>query len=168
MKRSLILSLLIFATCCCIAATIGIQSKVLNYGIFRFSPKEEVISSPETPSGITRIPAGAPILVSATNQIPARIGIRFGMTYEINKLPVPDGEAEITKIAKHPPITKPDGTTSTGFTFVEKQLVKNGPIVGWTGYGFDHDYELVTGRWEFEMKFDNKTLCKQEFIVFKG
>ncbi len=167
MKRSPILALLIFVTCCCVASTIGIQSKILNCGIFRFSSKEEVISSPETPSGITRVPAGAPIFVSATNRIPARIGIRFGMTYEINNLPVPDGEVEITKIAKHPLITKPDGTTSTGFTFVEKQLVKDGHVVGWTGYGFDHDYELATGRWEFEMQFDGKTLCKQEFVVFK-
>lgn len=135
--------------------------------MFIVSGKEEIIQSPETPSGITRVPAGAPIFISVTNRIPAKIGVRFGFVYEIANVAAPDGAVEITKIAKHPAITKPDGTTSKGFTFVEKQFVTGGKVVGWTGYGFDHDYELATGDWEFEMQFGGQTVCKQKFTVFK-
>lgn len=143
------------------------QGKVTSCGLFRFSGKEEIIQSPQTPSGITRVPAGTPILIASTNRIPAKIGVRFGFQYELINVPVPDGVVEITKIARHPAITKPDGTISKGFTFVEKQFLTGGRAVGWTGYGLDHDYELATGDWEFEMLFAGQTVCKQEFTVFK-
>ena len=143
------------------------QGKVTNYGLLRFSDREEIIRTPETPSGITRVTAGTPIFVVTTNQIPAKIGVRFGFKYEIANVPAPDGVVEITKIVKHPVITKPDGTTAKGFTFVEKQPVTGGRVVAWTGYGLDHDYELVTGDWEFEMQFAGQTVCKQKFTVYK-
>jgi hypothetical protein len=80
---------------------------------------------------------------------------------------LPDGGVEVTKIARHPAITKPDGTTTYGFTFNEKQSVKDGRVIGWTGYGFDHDYELASGDWAFEMKFGGKSVCKHKFTVLK-
>jgi hypothetical protein len=166
MKKTLLLSFLLAASFS-VASAGETQGKVASYGLFKTSNKEEIVKSPETTSGVTRIPAGTPILTISTNRIPAKIGVRFGMWYEITNVPAPDGEIEVTKIAKHPAITKPDGTTSKGFTFVEKQWVKDGRIVGWTGYGFDHNYELATGDWEFEMQFKGKTVCKQKFTVFK-
>ena len=89
------------------------------------------------------------------------------MIYEISNVPAPDGVVEVTKIAKHPRISKPDGTTAVGFTSVEKQFVHAGMVVGFTGYGFDHDYELVAGNWEFEMQYEGKTICTQKFTVVK-
>jgi Domain of unknown function (DUF3859) len=153
--------------CVCIASSPTMQGKVTSCGLFRFSGKEEIIQSPETPSGITKVPAGTPILIASTNRIPAQIGVRFGFQYELVNVPAPDGIVEITKIARHPAITKPDGSTSRGFTFVEKQFITGGKVVGWTGYGLDHDYELATGDWEFEMQFAGKTVCTQKFTVFK-
>src|SRR5207249_296509 len=144
-----------------------VQGKVLSYGLFRFSGKEEIVNSPETTSGVTRVPAGTPILIASTNRIPAKMGVRFGMSYEIINVVAPDGQIKVTKIARHPKITKPDGTTSEGFTFTEPQWIKGGRVVGWTGYGFDHDYELAAGDWEFEMQLEGKTLLKQKFTVFK-
>jgi hypothetical protein len=143
------------------------QGKVTSYGLFRVSGKEEIIHSPETPSGITRVPAGTPILIASTNRVPAKIGVIFGFQYEIANVPAADGVVEITKIARHPAITKPDGTTSKGFTFVEKQYITGGRVVGWTGYSLDHDYELANGDWEFEMQYAGQTICKQKFTVFK-
>ncbi|HUC86002.1 MAG TPA: DUF3859 domain-containing protein, partial [Candidatus Acidoferrales bacterium] len=90
-----------------------------------------------------------------------------GMTYEVSNLPHADGIIEFTKIVKHPRMTKPDGTTADGYRSVEKQVVQGGKIAGWTGYGFDHDFELVAGDWEFEMQFEGKTICDQKFTVVK-
>jgi len=167
MNRKLVISLVLFATGCSFARAADMKGRVVSYGIFTVSGKEEIVKSPETPSGITRIPAGTPILTTSTNRIPAKLGVRFGMWYEITNVPVADGEVEVTKIARHPSITKPDGTTSKGFTFVEKQWAKDGRVLGWTGYGFDHGHELAPGRWEFEMAVKGKTVCKQEFTVFR-
>lgn len=159
------LSLVFFG--CTTAKPPGIEGKIVNCGVYIFPDKAVIIKTPETASGVTYIPAGKPVLMTATNRIPAWLGIRFGMTYYVKNLPVANGYVDITKIAKHPLMTKPDGTTSTGFTTVEKQFVKDGQLVGWTGYGFDHDYELAPGRWEFTVMFEGQPLCKQDFTVFK-
>ena len=62
---------------------------------------------------------------------------------------------------------KPDGKVSEGFSFVEKSQVTGGRVEAQTGYGFDHDYELIPGAWRIEMQVDGKTLMTQEFTVFK-
>ena len=62
---------------------------------------------------------------------------------------------------------KLDGKVSESFSFVEKSQVTKGRVEAQTGYGFDHDYELVPGVWRIEMKHDGKTLMTQEFTVFK-
>jgi hypothetical protein len=165
--KTKILLLFLLSACLSGASASEIKGKITSYGIFKISGKEEIVKSPETTSGITRIPAGTPTLTTSTDRIPAKIGVRFGMWYEISNLPISDGEVELTKIARHPVVTKPDGSISTGFTFIEKLQVKDGRVIGWTGYGFDHDYELVAGDWEFEMQFKGKTVCKQKFTVFK-
>jgi hypothetical protein len=165
-KRLLLIPILMVA-CCSLASAPTVQGKVTSYGLLKLSGKEEIVKSPETTSGFTRIPANTPFIVTSTNRVPANIGVRFGFWYEIDNVPGPDGEVELTKIVRHPVITKPDGTTSTGFTFIEKQDVKGGRVVAITGYGLDHDYELVAGDWEFEMQYGGVTVCKQKFTVFK-
>jgi hypothetical protein len=123
-------SLLLLSAYSVFAKPDDIEGKVVNYGIFTFAPKEMAIKSPETPSGVTRVTVGTPILVSATNRIPAKISIRFGMAYDVDHLPVPDGVVGITKIARHSAITKPDGAKSTEFTTIERQFVKGGHVTG--------------------------------------
>ena len=164
--KSPFLFLFLFA-CCSVASAAEAQGKVTSYGVFRLSGKEEVVKSPDTPTGVTRIAADTPVLIAPTNHIPAKMGVLFGMWYEITNVAAPDGDISVTKVARHPPLKKPDGTTSTGFKFVEKQSVKDGRVNAWTGYGFDYDYELVAGDWEIEMQLNGKTVCKQKFIVFK-
>jgi hypothetical protein len=165
MNLRLIASFVFLLFCCSFARAADMKGKVVSYGIFTVSGKEEIVRSPETPSGVTRIPAGNPLLTAATNRIPAKLGVRFGMWYQVDNVVAADGEIEVTKIARHPTITKPDGTTSKGFTFIEKARIKDGGVLGWTGYGFDQPYELVPGRWEFEMAIKGKTVCKHEFTV---
>jgi hypothetical protein len=62
----------IFA-CCFVVSAADVQGKVTSYGLFKVSGKEEVVNSPETPSGITRIPAYTPILITPTDRVPAKI-----------------------------------------------------------------------------------------------
>jgi hypothetical protein len=124
-----------------------IQGKVTGYGIFRVSKeaKEIIIKSQETPSGLSRAQFGLPILITPTNRVAAKMKVRFGIIYGINNVPSPDGLIILTKITRYPPITKPNGTISIGYTSFEEHRVKNGKVAGSIGFEFDHDYELATG-----------------------
>ena len=167
MKR-LFSFLCLMVACCSIASALTIhREKSRDTDYSKFLGKEEIVKSPETPSGITRIPAGAPFIATSTNRVPAKIGVIFGFWYEIDNVPALDGEVGLTTIVRHPSITKPDGTVSNGFTTIEKQDIKSGRVVGMTGYELDHDYELVAGDWQFEMQYGGVTVCKQKFTVFK-
>jgi len=144
------------------------RGQILKYGIFKRAAQEQIIKTPETPSGVTRVPAGNLTVSTTTNRIPARKGVQFGIRYEVTNLDLKDGEIfEITKVTTHPPMKKPDGTVTESFSFVERAPVQNGRVEAQTGYGFDHDYELVTGLWRIEMQLNGKTLMTQEFTVFK-
>ncbi len=165
-KTILILGLLVFCAVHLIAGEP--KGRILKYGIFKRADREEIVETPETPSGVTRLPAGYLSIAVITNRIPARKGIQFGIRYEVTNLDLKDGETvEITKVTTHPPMKKPDGKVYESFSFVEKSLVTKGRVEAQTGYGFDHDYELVPGVWRIEMELAGKTLIAQEFSVFK-
>jgi hypothetical protein len=166
MKGILLLGLIALSTTCLIADEP--KGQILNYGIFKRAAREEVVKTPETPSGVTRKPASDVTLSVTTNRIPARKGVQFGIAYEVTNLDLKDGEIfAITKVTTHPPMKRPDGKVTERFSFVERLPVQNGRAEARTGYGFDHDYELVTGVWRIEMQLNGKTLMTQEFTVFK-
>ena len=145
-----------------------VQGKVLTYGLVKRTTEEVVVKTPETTSGATRIPSGFPAITPQTNRIPAKAGVAFGMVYEISGLTAKDGEeVEIVKVVTHPPMTKPDGSVSKGFIFLEKVPVKAGRAWAFTGYSLDHNYELVTGDWTFEMRYARKPVVKQTFSLYR-
>jgi len=85
---------------------------------------------------------------------------------EISNLPAKDGEkVELVRVYKYPTIKKPDGTTSQGYEWKSNEFIKDGRVVEYFGYGLDHDYEIVPGVWEFEIRYKGKTLCGQSFIL---
>ncbi|MBW2107958.1 MAG: DUF3859 domain-containing protein, partial [Deltaproteobacteria bacterium] len=45
------------------------------------------------------------------------------------------------------------------------RIHKIGGIYG-TGYGFDHPWELVSGRWTFQLLYDKKILAELTFKVY--
>ena len=103
--------------------------------------------------------------IAITNRIPVKIGVIFGFGYELENVPAPDGVVEtVLKSRGIRPLRNQTAAPPTGFTDVEKQIVKSGRVAGWTGYELDHDYELALGEWEFEMQFAGQTVCKQKFM----
>jgi Domain of unknown function (DUF3859) len=165
--KTLYVLLAFIVPCCCLAESPVVEGKVTSFGLFKFPSKPQIVSTPETPGGATGRLTDAPILITATNRVPAKIGVRFGITFEITRLPVPDGVVGLTKIVRHPLITAPDGATSSRYKTIQRFDVRGGKVVGWTGYGFDLNYELVGGDWECELQFGGKSLCSQKFIVMK-
>lgn len=144
------------------------SGQILIAGPFTAGGRENILKTPETPSGKTRTAEadGRITFLAETNRIAAEITGRFGFAYAVTNLNLPDGEIKITKKVVHPALTRPDGKSSTNFVFQESLSIKSGGGIGVTGYGFDHQYELVAGNWDFELSFQGTTLCTQRFEVF--
>jgi hypothetical protein len=157
---------LLIVFCFSVARADEVTGKIISYGIFAVPSKHTNQEVPEALSGTIRIYSGLPILIVATNYLTAKIRVHFGIIYEISNLPIKDGEEiELVRIYKYPTIKKPDGTTSQGYEWRPKEFVKDGRVVDYFGCGLDHDYELVPGIWEFEIKYKEKTLCAQSFVL---
>ena len=168
MKHRLLFSVALVLNSVLLCSGAEVRGTVLNYGIFKKDMPEQVVRTPGTSSGVTRVGIGPREIITQTNRIPAKIGSCFGLTFEVSNLATTNGALiDIVKVVTHPPMTRPDGTVSKGFTFVEKAVVENGRATNWSGYGFDHPYELVPGLWLFEMRFEGKALVKQQFTVVR-
>ena len=159
-----VLGVLLVGSCSKSSQT-GVQGRVLSCGLYKATTQEERLETQETPSGVTRFPLGVTLIGTSTDQIPAKLGTVFGFVYQLSHVPLPDGPIEVTKVVTHPEITKPDGSTSTEYKYIEMQQVVDGEVVAWTGYGLDHDYELALGEWEFKLQFRGETVCRQRFKV---
>jgi hypothetical protein len=143
--------------------------KILVYGIIAPPKGEEILDTPETSSGKSRTTQSPKLLfLSVTNRIPALMEMRFGVAFSVTNIPATNGQVKLTKIVKHPKMFKPDGTTSEGFTFEEPIFIQDGGGVNYSGYGFDHPYEVVPGVWDFMMKYQDTTLWTQRFVVYKS
>jgi hypothetical protein len=147
------------------AAETGVEAKITGCGILKAPIHERVIQTPETPSGFSRIPDSSEIDVQ-TNRIPTTIGVIFGFKYSIKGL-TPTNEVVFKKIVKHPPIQKPDGTIGTEYTSLKQHKTSpKGTFTGFTGYEFDHSYELVPGDWVVELWYGEKKILEQTFQIF--
>ena len=165
-RRFIFLMAFCFSFAFSVANADEVTAKIISYGIFTFSDKYNTLEATETFSGKVHLYLGQPILAVATNQIPAKIGTTFGFIYEVSNLPVKNGEeVELVKTVKTPAIKKPDGTTSIKSQYKIKRPVLDGRAIDYYGFGFDYDYELAPGVWEFEISYEGKILCTQTFTV---
>ncbi len=128
---------------------------ISNYGLFRI-PTTTVHDSQAVSLYEQRF------LVANTDTIPAVIGTRFGFNYVITGEPR-DGNVSIVKITKYPDpgMRRNDGLVHADTTRFSVSL----NTLRYTGYRFDHDYELIPGKWQFEIWHDRKMLLSQAFVA---
>ena len=134
-----------------------------DFGVFEPVGGEVQVALPQSTSGAKKTPSGIRF-VERTRMVPTRRGVRFGFKYEISgardRKPV-----EVMVIVSHPAIQKPDGSVSKGFKFKERIPVVDGKARGFTGYSFDHDYELVQGEWKFEFWIREGKILEWTFVA---
>jgi hypothetical protein len=147
-------------------AAVPIAQKT-GYGIMETAGEVVVSRTPETTSGLTRT-ATVMNVVDQTSRIPAQIGIRFGFKYLVTNFPA-STEIVLTKITKHPLIQKPDGTTSHGYAHADHRMTspQGTTVEDVHGYGFDHPYELVPGKWTVELWYEEQKLVEHTFDVYE-
>jgi hypothetical protein len=104
--------------------------------------------------------------VSETTTIPARLGVRFGFEYLLVGAPQ-GGTVPIRVVTKFPKqgVRNPQTRTTT----YREEIVINKLVGqrGYSGYGFDKEWELVPGTWTLEIWYHERKLAEQSFTVVK-
>ncbi|MCP3930555.1 MAG: DUF3859 domain-containing protein [Bacteroidetes bacterium] len=99
-----------------------------------------------------------------TEIIPLKIGTRFGARYLIEGQPK-GRRIQLQHAGIHPELSNP----STGKTFTNYKYSISAKIgeINTIGYTFDHDWELVPGKWTFQVFYQNKVVLEKQFTVIK-
>jgi hypothetical protein len=136
-------------------------AEIFGYGVFE-------TSSSSRHSGFTARKIAADSVtgvhfVDFTNEIPMTLGTNFGFEYSINT--TPRGQSiKVRSVIRFPEggLTTPRGKVYT--ESVEHKSVKIGHR-SLHGYGFDEAWEMVPGKWTFEVWYKNARLIRKTFTI---
>ena len=121
-----------------------LKGKVGRSGLYRLVRSGGVVNNSQTSTGKA---VSHPVvqMIKATDRIPLIKGAQMYLQYRMWYLPSQPAYADLRRVLKHPAMTLPDGSISTGSDFMLKRKVTSNQVISYTGYSFDEDYELVTG-----------------------
>lgn len=147
----------------------GLKGRIVGGGTLVVTKKFRNLTTSASGLGGTRLYKDPPTFTAVTDRIPAKLGVSFGIIFELTNLPkIQNATVGIVLVTKHPRVRRPDGTTSTGGERQLRLAVRGQDrIVSWTGFGFDRKEELVPGIWTFEVRSYSRLLCKKDFTVVR-
>ena len=147
-----------------VAAAAEPTGKVTDYGILKIATPKTTVQKLDSPAGERHEVKGVEV-AKQTAEIPASLGTSFGILFTITGLPA-DRPVPLKKVVTYPEITKPDGKKQTSHTVpLEILSDDHGAISSFEGYKFTEPYELVTGKWTFEIWHGQQLLLRQVFSV---
>lgn len=163
---ALVLAVAVVAGCSKAPETTNIQGRVLGYGILK-PPAPRTNAPRQLTQGTNSAPrTQLPTISPTTNVIPARIGLSFGMLYEIAGFKTNTDAVELVTVTKFPKMTFPDKSSAIAFTRLTRSPVNNGFTWGISAFTFEHPFELVPGEWQMQVSYGNKTVAQQTFTVY--
>jgi hypothetical protein len=145
----------------------GLKAQVFQFGIYTAEKKGRIRESSQTNTGkVIR----KPVLehASMTDRIPLEKDTYFGFQYRLWNLPTEvtvKRVMELRSVLIHSEMTLPDGSTSTGWDRSKKGIVKSQQVLGFDGYAFNEDYELVEGDWVFQIWYRDQKLVERKFVT---
>ncbi|MDP3848128.1 MAG: DUF3859 domain-containing protein [Pseudomonas sp.] len=134
------------------SAQVRVEGPV-EYGIFNseyqdFQPGERVLTHTNQ-------------TIETTTNIPAKLGMKFGMRYSLTGKIAKD--QPLTLLYLTPGVTTPDGLRHDKFV-VEQTLLANSPQ-DLMAFEFTENYEMVPGEWHFMVFQGDRLLAEQRFNV---
>jgi hypothetical protein len=169
MRREQIKKLLTIAAALLLVAAIPSASAaqaiqridVIDSGIYRANRIGQE-DAPADPAGVLGHVAN-PDLLEATTTIPALLGVRFGFDFKIIGESGGNYGLKFVILIPRPGIRR-DGT---GASFVRCEYFGYSKIgdVDYFGYKFDYPWEIVPGKWTFEIWDGNRRLTSKTFVV---
>jgi hypothetical protein len=146
----------------CLAQTAQIDRiDIVSYGVYTADVSEPGVSS-EVGQNIlsTNIKHAA-----TTKVVPAEIGVRFGFEFAVVGSPN-DADVNLTKVTIFPPagVKVPDkGAVHRDHYDVAVRIGGT----SYSGYRFDHDWELVPGTWTLQLWDGKRRLASMSFKVVR-
>ncbi|MDH4581811.1 DUF3859 domain-containing protein [Pseudomonas sp. BN415] len=99
--------------------------------------------------------------IEQTDEIPAKLGTKFGMRYTL--LGKQDKDTPLTLLYLTPGVVTPDGKRHDKFV-VEQKMAPGAPM-DVMAYEFTEHYEVVPGEWRFMVFQGDRLLAEQRFTV---
>jgi len=124
-------------------------------GIVCSPPSSERVAAPDTTAGYVDIVENYPPFSTASRQVPAILGVSFGVRYQSKVRDFIDAELIVT----HPPMLDGGATTQRWQTDIWADRETG------SYFGFDFDYELVEGPWTIEAQVDGEVVFRAHFDV---
>lgn len=142
-----------------------VRGMVNQRGLYKLVRSGGVVDDPRTSTGKMVV---KPViqLVKSTERIPLIKGAQMYLQYRLWYLPDQPPLIDLRRVFKHPAMTLPDGSVTTGSDFTMKGKVSVNQVIGYIGHGLDRDYELVEGDWIFEIWHQDKKLIEQKFTTY--
>ncbi|MCB1451877.1 MAG: DUF3859 domain-containing protein [Nitratireductor sp.] len=137
-------------------------ARIVDIGVYQIR-KGEVTGNSATPTGEISAVDEAMLLEPGTG-ITARIGLEFGFRYVVEGLP--EGapvELDFVQTYPAPGLQSPDGGAPQ--RSVRFRRTKTIGKTEYLGYGFEQDWEMVPGKWTFEVWQGESKLLFQTFEV---
>jgi hypothetical protein len=100
-------------------------------------------------------------LLETTDQIPLRLGERFGFCFEVTGF-LEDGEVDLQKIVTHP-AARPGESRFEGFVQEVELRVVGGKAGGCIGHALASERDLIAGRWTIALGAGETTLVERSF-----
>jgi hypothetical protein len=144
------------------------SGRVFEYGIYTAVRKGRVRDELSANTGKV---INKPVLEldERTDRIPLVKDTYFAYRFRLLDLPkyvVMKPTVELRKVLVHPEMTLPDGSKSTGSDRTFKGRTSVGQVIGFDGYAFNEDYELVEGDWTFQIWHQDQMLVEQTFTTY--
>lgn len=161
MKQRLLFVLLLVSAGLVQAAPVA---TVTERGYYEFTGGSKRVARPAVSSGyVTR---GKAELVKDTQRIPLKKGRLFGFRFRVTGMKKNISVLPLELVVVHPEMKKPDGSLSKGYHYNIDLKLTDGMVEDKAGYRINEDFEMVEGDWQFEFRFMNKTLIKQNFTTY--
>ncbi|MEN8205062.1 MAG: DUF3859 domain-containing protein [Pseudomonadota bacterium] len=144
------------------------NGRVFEHGIYNAQRKGRVRDEITANTGKV---INKPVLELAeqTDRIPLVKDTYFAYRYRIMDLPTEVAKkpaVELRKVLIHPEMSLPDESTTMGSERTFKGRLSVGQVIGFDGYAFNEDYELVEGEWTFQIWYQDHLLVEQTFTTY--
>lgn len=137
------------------------KAEITEFGYYKKNTEQERHRNIASTTGYVKV-GGAVELEQSTNEIPLKLSRLFGFKFRIEGFGNKEA-AQFKLVVVHPQIRRPNGSTSTGYSYPVLLPVNNGVINNQSGYSIDHEYEMVEGDWTFEYWYNSEKLLSQTF-----
>ena len=160
------LSLVVLLTACARPANTKRITRLVDFGVVNIAGPLQRHDDPNTAIGFTSSGNGGSTFARRTAEIPAVQGCAFGLRYRVEGIP-PGKTVTIEEIIRHPPITRPDGTTVREERTKDRWAPEDGAVDRKFLYLLREPYEVVPGDWTLAVAVDGKPAIEQHFNLVR-